>query len=191
MFGFLLGLFKRREPPEPPTENQRRYAAKLGIPISPNMTKGGLSKAISEAERKNPAAAEKRSQIKEKVKRRVREKRFGKELVDQEERWNHFAAEIGYMLAIYTEGRETVVDVLYVSDVFIDPDDGLCLDVEGPDVIKGSYKGGNRLIWDQRFDLPIKSLHYHEALHRKFDSDGNHAYRKAIQKGLKIARKLK
>src|SRR5271165_3183646 len=90
----MFGFFKRRPPADPPTEKQRRYAAKLGIDVPPTMTKAELSDAIAGAERRNPALAEQR----ERVKTRVREKKLGKELVNEEDRWNHFADEVGYML---------------------------------------------------------------------------------------------
>ena len=39
----MFGFFKKRPPDDPPTEKQRRYAAKLGIEVPPTMTKGQLS----------------------------------------------------------------------------------------------------------------------------------------------------
>ena len=53
------------------------------------MSKGELSKAIAEAERRNPAIARQR----ERASDLAREKRFGKETVQQEEQWNRFAEE--------------------------------------------------------------------------------------------------
>lgn len=181
----MFGFFKKRPPADPPTEKQRRYATKLGIDVPPAMTKAELSAVIADAERSNPALAEQR----ERVKSKVREKQFGKELVDQEDRWNRFADEVGYMLAVYTRGKETNVDVLRVNEAFIDERGKLKVGVEAPKVVKDRHIG-DYLDWDKHFELPIQSLLYHEPLHSDFHSDGNDAYRKLVEKGLKIARKL-
>jgi len=181
----MFGFFKKRPPADPPTEKQRRYAAKLGIDVPVTMTKAELSAAITDAERRNPALAEQR----ERVKTKVREKKFGKEVVDEEDRWNRFADEVGYMLAVYTRGKETIVDVLRVNEAFIDDRGKLKLGVEAPKVVK-DRDIGDYLDWDKHFELPIGSLLYHEPLHSDFHSDGNDTYRKVVEKGLKIARKL-
>ncbi len=181
----MFGIFKRRPPPDPPTGKQRCYAAKLGIEVPPTMTKEELSVAIADTERRNPSLAEQR----ERVKRKVREKKLGRELVGEEERWNCFADQVGYMLAVYTRGKETIVDVLRVNETFIDDRGNLRLGVEAPRVVK-DRNFGKWLDWDRHFELPIGSLLYHEPLHSDFHSEGNDAYRKAVEKGLKIARKL-
>jgi hypothetical protein len=188
----MFGFFKRRPPADPPTEKQRRYAAKLGIDVPPTMTKAELSDAIAGAERRNPALAEQR----ERVKTRVREKKLGKELVNEEDRWNHFADEVGYMLAVYTRRKETIVDVLRVNEAFIDDRGKLKLGVEAPKAVKDRYIGVH-LFWDKYFELPIESLLYHEPLDPEFyshDADGygpgNKAYQSIVEKGLKIARKM-
>lgn len=188
----MFGFFKRRPPGDPPTEKQRGYAAKLGINVPPTMTKAELSDAIADAERRNPALAEQR----ERVKAKVREKKFGKELVDEEDRWNRFAHEVGYMLAVYTRGKETIVDVLRVNEAFIDDRGKLKLGVEAPKVVKDRYVG-DHLDWDEHFELPIESLLYREPVDPDFythDAEGygpgNKAYQKIVEKGLKIARKL-
>jgi hypothetical protein len=181
----MFGFFKKRPPADPPTEKQCRYAAKLGIDVPPTMSKAELSAAIADAERRNPALAEQR----ERVKSKVREKKFGRELIDEEDRWNRFADEVGYMLAVYTRGKETIVDVLRVNEAFIDDRGKLKLGVEAPKVVK-DRDIGDYLDWDKHFELPIQSLLYHEPLHSDFHSDGNDFYRKVVEKGLKIARKL-
>jgi len=93
------------------------------------------------------------------------------------------------MLAVYTRGKETIVDVLRVNEAFIDDRSKLKLGVEAPKVVKDRYIG-DYLDWDKHFELAIGSLLYHEPLHSDFHSDGNDAYRKVVEKGLKIARKL-
>jgi len=176
---------KKRAPPDLPTEKQRRYAAKIGIDVPPTMSKAELSAAIADAERRNPALAEQR----ERVKRKVRERKFGSKVIDEEDRWNRFADEVGYMLAVYTRGKETIVDVLRVNEAYIDDHGKLKLGVESPKVVRDRYIG-DYLDWDKHFELPIESLLYHEPLHSEFHYDGNDAYRKVVEKGLKIASKL-
>ena len=188
----MFSFFKKRLPPDPPTEKQRRYAAKLGIKVPPTMSKAELSAAIAQAERRNPALPEQRGRVKSKV----REKKFGRELIYEEDRWNRFADEVGYMLAVYTRRKETIVDVLRVNEAFIDDRGKLKLGVEAPKLVKDRYIG-DRLDWDKHFELPIESLLYHESLDPEFythDADGhgpgNKAYQELIEKGRKIARKL-
>ncbi len=146
----MFGFFKKRPPADPPTDKQRRYAAKLGIDVPPTMTKAELSDAIADAERRNPSLAEKREQVKTKV----REKKFGRELVEEEDRWNRFATEGGYVLAIYTRRKETIVDVLCVNEAFIDDQGKLKLGVDAPKVVKDRYIG-DHLDWDRHFELPM------------------------------------
>jgi hypothetical protein len=93
------------------------------------------------------------------------------------------------MLAIYKKGKETIVDVLQVNEVFITARGQLKLGVEAPKVVKDKYIG-NYLDWDKHFELSFASIIYHEPLHINFDDDGNDAYRKVVEKGLKIARNI-
>jgi len=182
----MFGFFKRKRPPvDPPTEKQRRYAARLGIEVLPSMSKADLSAAISEVERRNPALAEKREQVKQKV----RERKFGKELLEQEDKWNRFADEVGYMLAVYRHGKETVVDVLRVNEAFITDGGKLKLEVEAPKVVKDRYIG-DHLEWDKYFELALDSVLHHDPLHADFHNDGNDAYRTVVENGMKIARKI-
>jgi hypothetical protein len=104
MFGFFK-FFKKRPPDDPPTEKQRRYAAMLGIEVPATMTRKEISAVIAYEERRNPALTEKR----ERAKLKAREKQFGKELVDDEARWNRFADEVGYALAIYFYSRRKIL----------------------------------------------------------------------------------
>lgn len=181
----MFGFFKKRPPADPPTEKQRRYAAKLDIDVPPTMSKAELSDAIADAERRNPALAKQR----ERVKTKARERKFGEELVDEEDRWNRFADKVGYMLAVYTRGKETIVDVLRVNEALIDDRGKLKLGVEAPKVVK-DRDIGDFLDWDKHFELAIGSLIYHEPLHSDFHSDGKDAYRNVVEKGLTIVHKL-
>jgi len=182
----MFGFFKKKRPPaDPPTDKQRRYAARLGIKVSPSMSRAELSAAISEAERRNPALAQKRQRVKEKI----RERKFGKELIAQEAQWNRFADDVGYMLTVYTRGKRTIVDVLRVNEALITNRGKLKLGVEAPRAVKDPLIG-DYLDWDKHFELPVESILYHEPLHADFHDAGNDAYQEVVKKGMKLARKL-
>jgi len=148
------------------------------------MSRSALSLAIADAERKNPAAAAERLRIKAKV----RERKFGKRLIEEEARWNGFAEAVGYMLAVYSRRKETIVDVLRVNGANITDRGKLKLGVEAPKLVRDRYIG-DYLDWHKYFELPIESLLHHEPLHGDFHADGIPAYRKVVKKGLKIARR--
>lgn len=61
----MFGFFKRKVSTShfPPTDRQIRYAAKLGIAMTPSMTSAELSAAISAMERGNPKLARQRQHI--------------------------------------------------------------------------------------------------------------------------------
>jgi hypothetical protein len=188
----MFGFFKKRPPPDPPTDKQRKYAARLGLAVTAAMSKTDVSAAISQAERKNPRAAVQR----ERVKQRVREQKLGPELIAQESHWNTFADEREFMLAIYRSGKATVVDVLCVNGAFVTEKGKLRLDVAAPKRINDPDIG-EHLDWDRGFELPVESLLYHEPLQKDFyrhDSEGfakaNRKYQQIVENGLKIARKL-
>lgn len=188
----MFGFFKKKPPPDPPTEKQLRYAKKLGIAVTPAMSKDDVSAAIGAAERANPRLAEDR----ERVKTKARERKFGSELIAEESRWNQFADSTEYMLAIYRHGKETVVDVLRVNEAWISDRGKLVLGVEAPKVVKDRHIG-QYLDWDRYFELAREKLLHYEPLGADFythDSTGfepgNKAYQQAVRRGLKIARKL-
>ncbi len=83
----MFGFFKKRPPVVPPTDKQRKYAARLGIDVTDNMSKSDVSGAIAEAERKNQRAAPKG----ERDKAKKREPRCNQEIIGQESYWNRFA----------------------------------------------------------------------------------------------------
>jgi hypothetical protein len=182
----MFGFFKKKRPADPPTDKQLRYAKKLGITVTRSMGKDDVSAAISAAERANPRLAADR----ERVKTKAREFKFGPELIAEEARWDHFADSTEYMLAIYRRGKEIVVDVLRVNEAFIDNRGKLRLSVEAPKVVK-DQDIGDLLDWDEHFELLREELLHFEPLHAGFHADGNDAYRQTVERGLKLARKLK
>jgi hypothetical protein len=180
MFGFL-----RRKPVNPPTDKQLRYAKRLGIAVTSNMGRQEVSAAIAAAERANPELAARR----ETVTRKARERRFGPELIQQEQQWNRFADTTEFMLAIYQRGKETIVDVLRVNGASVNDRGKLILDVQAPKVTRDRYIGAY-LEWDHEFELSVEKLRRYEPLTADFYMEGNDAYRRAVERGLKIARKL-
>ena len=173
--------------PQSPTTKQLNYASKLGIRISPNMSRNELSDAISDAERKNPKLARQREHIRES--KRIKE--CGPELIAAEAQWLNFSETVGYMLAVYDRGKNTVVDVLRVEDAFIHGKvkKKLKLTVSAPKRIKDRYIG-EYLDWDRTFDLPFEKVRYHEPLHADFHDDGICVYQATVERGLDIAKKL-
>ena len=181
----MLGFFKKKPPDDPPTDKQLRYAKKLGVVVTPSMGKDDVSAAISAAERANPRLVQDR----ERVKAKARQRKLGPDLIAEESRWNQFADSTEYMLAIYRHGKETVVDVLRVNEAFINDRGKLTLGVEAPKVVKDRDMG-DYLDWDRHFELSREKLLHFEPLHPNFHDEGNEAYRRVVERGLKIARKL-
>ena len=188
----MFGLFRKKLPANPPTDKQLRYAKKLGITVTLSMSKDDLSAAISAAERAHPRLAVDR----ERVKTKARERKFGSALIAEESGWNEFADGTEFMLAIYRYKNEIVVDVLRVNEAWINERGKLVLSVEAPKVVKDRHIG-QYLDWDRYFELPREKLLQYEPLCADFythDSTGfgpgNKAYQQAVQRGLKLARKL-
>ena len=170
-----------------PTDKQLSYAKKIGITVTPTMSKNDVSQAIDAAQRANPRLAEQR----ELVKRKVREHRFGSELIREESRWEEFAHDTKYMLAIYEWKQEIIVDVLCVTDARINERGKLVLNVDAPKYYKYKFRAiGIHLLWCRSFQLPREKLLYFEPLHSAFHAAGVAAYRRAVKRGLKTARKL-
>jgi hypothetical protein len=188
----MFGFFRNREPVDPPTDKQRKYAARLGVSVIKDMSKSEVSLAIAEAERKNPKAAVQR----ERAKAKARESKYGQELIDQESYWNQFADDPEYMLAVYKRGNQTVVDVLRVNVAFIAENGSLKLGVAAPKLVKDRHIG-EHLDWDHDFELHFDALLHHEPLRKDWydhDSKGftraNREYKMLVEKGLTVARKL-
>lgn len=181
----LSWLFGSKHPPDPPTEKQRRYAKRLGIKVTPDMSKQDVSAAITEAERKKPGLAKSRERAKE----ATRERKYGRELVESEREWNEFADDTAFMIAVYRDRKDVVADVLLVNQAEIMDDGKLSLTLTAPKVVKDRHIG-DYLDWDDEFELPIEWLLWSAPLHADFSNDGLQAYRKAVEKGLKKAREL-
>jgi hypothetical protein len=155
------------------------------------MTREELSNAISDAELRNPRLRVKR----ERAVAKGLEHRFGKEVCELEEKWNQFADGEGFILAVYAEGKEKVVDVLQVNEALITKTGKLKLAVSAPKLRKDRIIG-RYLEWDRTFQLPIESLLYHEALNDGwYDHDAidfekaNQVYGRLVKKGKGIAKR--
>jgi hypothetical protein len=186
-----LWPFKKSPPPELPTQKQLNYAKKLGIKVTAGMSKWDVSEAIESAERRNPKLKRQREHIIEK--KRIKD--CGSELIAAEKQWQKFAETVEFMLAIYKRGKETIVDVLRVNDVFVDGHKKkvLKLCVESPRLVKDKDIGCY-LDWDHSFELPIENLFYYEPLHADFPKEildnGISVYTQIVKKGLRIAKRL-
>jgi hypothetical protein len=184
----VFGFFKSRqpEPPyEPPTEKQIRYAKKLRIEVARGMSRFELSALIAEAEVRNPRLAREREAINSKR----REREYGKELIEEEAWWGRKAERRRYMVAVYKDRQEIVVDVLSVGGAEITGPGSITLAVSAPKLRHDRYIG-EYLDWDRDFELPLKKLLHHEWLHEGFHADGIDAYREVVERGLKAARRL-
>lgn len=189
----MFGLFKSK-PKDLPTERQLNYARKLGIVITPRMSKSDVSKAIDAAERKNPKVKRQREQINRNQAEKDQaqwEKGCGPELLAAEEQWLSFADSTRFMLAVYIRGKNRIVDVLEVNDAYIDgkKKKKLKLCVAAPKVVKDQYIGDS-LAWEREFELPIENLLFHDPLHADFHPKDNSVYQRLVEKGLKKAKCL-
>ena len=80
-------------------------------------------------------------------------------------------------------------DVLDVNEATINGRGALMLAVERPRVRNDKHLG-TILEWENSLSLPVSDLLHHESLHDAFPDDGVEAYRQAVKRGLKIARRL-
>jgi hypothetical protein len=110
-------------------------------------------------------------------------------LAGQEDKWNAIADAVGFVVAVYNSGEETLVDVLRVRGAYLNDRHTLVLEVTAPKTFTNPDLGG-RLEWENRFELPIEDLRHYELLHAEFWRDGAEAYRNAVERGLKSAKDL-
>jgi len=110
-------------------------------------------------------------------------------LADQEDKWNAIAETIGFVLAVYTKGEETIVDVLHVKGAYLNDRHTLVLQVAAPKLVKDPNLG-DHLEWKTNFELSIENLRHFDPLHEEFWRDGPQAYQSAIGRGLIAAEKL-
>jgi hypothetical protein len=197
----MFGLFKRKPPADPPTQRQLNYAKKLNLTVTSAMSKDDVSNLISVAEAKYPKAKRQREHINRKRQEQADAQSIaedaqwiaecGPELLETERKWQAFSEGEGYILAVYVKGKDTIVDVLRVNDVYIEGKKRktLKLHVEAPKLTKDKYIG-DYLEWERDFEVPIDKLLYHEALPNNFYDLGIPAYQKAVERGLEIAKRL-
>ena len=183
------GPVNTQPPDDAPTEKQIRYAHILGIAVTPNMGKWELSDLITQAERDNP----KRQRQRQHAIRGGRVKRFGEALVAEEELWAKLFETTNFVLAVYREGADIVVDVLRVNDAAIGNDKQLWLAVAAPKTTKDRNLG-KTLEWERNFQLKRANLLHYEPLSndiRFCELDGGiKEYREIVEHGMAIAKKL-
>src|SRR5437868_6573879 len=127
----MFGFFRRKPAADPPSVKQLAYAKRLKIAVTPQMSKADVSAAIGDMERLHPELAQKREEIKEKQ----HERKYGKALVDAEQRWCVLSESVRFMLAIYRKGGNTIVDVVDVGGAHIDGRGKLKLELAAPKLV--------------------------------------------------------
>ncbi|MCA9122914.1 MAG: YlbF family regulator [Planctomycetaceae bacterium] len=192
-------------PFESPTQKQSAFAKKLGVEVSPSMSKVDVAFAIEDAIESNPTLKKKleereakRQQQEEEAERLQRIKECGPELLAAEAKWQKFVDEIGFMLAVYQRGTKTIVDVLEVYDVSIEGKrkKKLKLYAAAPNAEKLRVEGmlwdeeHVLLFWSREIVLPLEKLLYHEPLRAKFDECSPSEYARTVRRGLQIAERL-
>src|SRR5687767_15452794 len=63
-------------------------------------------------------------------------------LADQEDKWNAIADAVGFVVAVYAKGEETLVDVLRVDGAYLNNRHTLVLQVVAPKPAKDRDVGG-------------------------------------------------
>ena len=121
--------------------------------------------------------------------RRRRPAGLSMKLADQEDKWNAIADAVGFIVAIYSNGEETLVDVLRVDGVYLNNRHTLVLQVVAPKAVRDRDVGG-RLQWVNDIELSIEDLRHYEPLHVEFASCDPAAYRSAVERGRRAAEKL-
>lgn len=152
----------------PPSSRQCSHAKSLGVAVTKKMSRGDVSAAIAHAERCQ---------------------QFGVDLVAEENRWLAFAEGEGTILAVYLKGRTKIVDVLRVYGASIQGrgKHTLSLSVEIPRIHKDRHIG-EYVDFDATFELPLTKLLHHEPVTIDLDVE---KYRKAVERGLKIAKRIR
>ena len=189
----MFNIFKRK-PSDPPTAKQVAYAKKLGISVTPRMSKTDLSCAISTAESADPKLQKRRAayEAKQLAKAEAEDAAaYTPEIRAAENQWNSLADANAFVLAIYTKGKETIVDVLMVYDTELKGTKKykLKLLMVAPKLRKDRHIG-DYLEWDREFSIPFEKLLHYEILPNDFEAKGIPAYQKVIKKGLKTAKRL-
>ncbi len=187
----MFGFFKKKITYVPPTQKQIAYAKKLGIIVTPAMSKYDVSEAIDKVLAANPKLLRQREHIKEKMQAKYYQE-CGPELIAAEKKWRELSEKVCYIIAAYEYRKETIVDVLLVEDAYIEGDKNrdVKLALASPKLIKDKI-AGDYLEWDKSFELPLRKLLYYEPLYADFSLAGIEDYKKAVLKGLKIAKKTK
>ena len=178
MFDWLFGRKKQRPSPRPiqfsfpedtkenesdfrpPSEKQKNYARKLKIAFTPDASREELSALIAEAEEANPSLRQEREQAKV----RQREKKYGAELIDAEQKWEQLSKENKWLVAVYKSGKNINAELLRINGAFIEENGTLKVEAEVGKVIKDKDLGNivdlgryvaldiSKLLWSQIID---------------------------------------
>lgn len=192
----MLGIFSwlAGQTPDPPTSRQLAYAKRLGITVPPNATKQQVSDLISDYQRRHPQEMAQRK----KAGQKIREQKFGPELVAQEKYWDDLSCARAAILAAYRKKDDVIVDVLSVEEPEIkETKTKAILRLRFVAPRKKREAGiGDVLDWDDArgFWLPSEKLLWHEVLEREFPcffelSDRHRVrwYQDAVKRGISHA----
>ena len=189
----MLNFF-RRKPIDPPTAKQAAHAKKLGITVTPKMSKSDVSNAIASAENANPKLQKRRAAYETKQQALADaeyDKAYTPEVRAAEKHWGNLADSDAFILAVYRKGKETVVDALQVYDTDLTGTKKfkLKLLMMAPKLRKDKYIG-DYLEWEREFSIPFERLLHYELLPSNFENLGIPGYQRAINRGLKTAKRL-
>lgn len=192
--GLLDRLFRQAEPPDPPTDKQLAFAKRKSIHVPDNATKSDLINLIAQWKRANPEEVAKGQQITSKIV----DRKLGKEGAEVRAYWEKLEHEQAAVVAVYERGKKTVVDVLAVGEVeVIETKKTAKVKVwfEAPKFMRDRYIG-EHILWGETnpFGLETTKILWHQIFARNFSGIREglkiQEYRKAVEKGMKVAEKL-
>lgn len=193
----MFNLFGRKDEhqPTPPTPKQLAYAQKLKIPNASSLSREELSLRISEIEAENPRLERQREKVRKAIEAKEQQElatRCGPEMMAALKQWESFVADEPYILAIFRRRESIIVDVLQVYDSYITgkKNPKLCIRAVEPKA-KKDKDFGYYLEWEKEFELDTKDLLYSERLPADFDDFEPEEYRRVVERGLALAKKMK
>lgn len=193
-----------KTPSEPPTERQIAYAKLCGVDVSPDMNRQDVSQAINAAFAADPklhfkiAARRKRAPTEQAEQAKIAEKewadlmaRLPASLKREYKKWEKAEENQDRLLVAYRTSRATIVDVLEVHFVDIDPDTNeITIHFGEPRVetIHAGYFGAQKifqdeLLWDQ--DLNLCSTDILESRKVELDASDIKKYVSMVERAIK------
>lgn len=179
----MFNLFKKEQPPDPPTERQLNYARKLGIDTA-GMSKADVSYAISDAETRNPSLGKQREQAK--VAKHA--KQHGPELIQLEQHWQKLADVEKWIVAVYQSGKSMKIDVIRVNGASLTDKGVLELECEIAK-IKMDRDLGQIVDLGRYVELAFNKIKWHEVIDA-IEIEDVATFQAAMQRGQNAAGRL-